>query len=97
MERDVQLDGYRALAMMYIVCIIHPVLWYHIHMDGFDPTMLFEMPVIFYIAGASQTCTRRRTLSETIKNRALRVLLPYYIYIRRTPAHGHGHIHAAAL
>ena len=81
MERDIQLDSYRALAMMYIVCLIHPVLWYHIHIDGFDPTMLFQMPVIFYIAGASQTCTRRRTLSETIKNRALRVLLPYYIYI----------------
>ena len=80
-RRDVQLDCYRALSMMYIVCIIHPVLWYRLSVYGFDPTMLFEMPVIFYIAGASQTYTRRRSMMQTISNRAWRVLIPYYIFI----------------
>ena len=78
MERDVQLDCYRSLTMMYIVCIIHPMLWFHIDVFGFDPTMLLEMPVIFFIAGASQKYTRQRTIIETLKNRSLRVVFPYY-------------------
>ena len=81
MERDVQLDCYRALAMMYIVCIIHPMLWFHFDVFGLDPTMLLEMPVIFFISGASQIYTRQRTIIETIKNRSLRVLFPYYIFL----------------
>ena len=79
MERDVQLDCYRSLTMMYIVCIIHPMLWFHLDVFGFYPTMLLEMPVIFFIAGASQKYTRQRTIIETLKNRSLRVLFPYYI------------------
>ena len=81
MERDVRLDCYRSLTMMYIVCIMHPILWYSIDIFGFDPTMFIDMPVIFFIAGASQTFTQRRNIIDTIKNRAQRVLLPYYIFI----------------
>ena len=79
MERDVQLDCYRSLTMMYIVCIIHPMLWFSFDVFGFDPTMLLDMPVMFFIAGASQQYTPHRSLVETIKNRSLRVLLPYYV------------------
>ena len=81
MERDIQLDCYRALAMMYIVCIIHPILWYNFDIYNIDPTMLVEMPVIFFIAGASQSYSKRRNLIDTIKNRAQRVLLAYYIFL----------------
>ncbi|MGM9699490.1 MAG: acyltransferase [Prevotella sp.] len=79
MERDIKLDCCRALAMMYVVCIMHPILWFRLNVFGFDPTMLLDMPVFFFIAGASQQYTQRRTLVETIKNRSLRVLLPYYV------------------
>ena len=79
MGRDVQLDCYRSMTMMNIVCIMHPMLWFRLNVLGFDPTMLLDMPVMFFIAGASQQYTQRRTLLETIKNRSLRVLLPYYI------------------
>lgn len=73
------MDCYRSMTMMYIVCIIHPMLWFSFDVFGFDPTMLLEMPVIFFIAGASQHYTPRRTLVETIRNRSLRVLMPYYV------------------
>lgn len=67
--------------MIYIVCVIHLICWLFYSNPAVYSAMLFEMPVIFFIAGASQTYTRRRTLAETIRNRALRVLLPYYIFV----------------
>lgn len=81
MERDVQLDCYRALIMMYIVCMIHTSFWFYLDLH-FDKTLLLiEMPVIFFIAGASQSFKKECSLKETIINRSKRVLLPYYIFL----------------
>ena len=81
MERDVQLDCYRALTMMYIVCVIHTSFWFYIDLH-FDKTLLLiEMPVIFFIAGASQSFKKVGSFRQTIINRSKRVLLPYYIFL----------------
>ena len=79
-NRDMQLDMYRGLVMIYIVCFIHVVNWLDYSREPFASLMLFEMPVIFFISGASLSVSRRKCLLENFKNRIHRVLLPYYIY-----------------
>ena len=79
-NRDVQLDMYRGLVMIYIVCFIHVVNWLNFDKEPFTSLMLFEMPVIFFISGASLKISRRKSMLDNLKNRFLRLLLPYYIY-----------------
>lgn len=81
MKRDIQLDCYRSLTMMYIVCVIHTSFWFYLDFHFDKSLMLFEMPVIFFIAGASQSYKKEFHLKETIINRTKRVLLPYYIFL----------------
>ena len=53
MERDKQLDLYRGLSMIYVVCFIHVIYWLKIGSEPILSLMLFEMPLIFFISGAS--------------------------------------------
>lgn len=79
--RDIQLDSYRALTMIYILCVIHVSYWYGLTPEPWRSVILFEMPVIFFISGASlSVASRQKTLFQTLVNRGKRVLAPYYIY-----------------
>lgn len=79
--RDTQLDIYRALLMIYIPCVIHVM---YLLADGGEPFMsllLVEMPLVFFVSGASLSVSRsRRGLWSTVVNRFKRILVPYYIY-----------------
>lgn len=79
--RDTQLDIYRALLMLFIPCVIHVMYWLG---DGSEPYMsllLVEMPLIFFVSGASLSVSRsKRGLWGTVINRFKRVVVPYYIY-----------------
>ena len=80
--RDTQLDIYRALAMIYIICVIHIVYWLGIGEEPIKSLVLFEMPVIFFITGASFSLqTKDKTFKETVVSRFNRVMMPYYIYV----------------
>lgn len=80
-ERDYQLDMYRGLAMIYVVCFIHVLYWLGLGGQPLMSVALFEMPVIFFISGASLSFNRNpRPILNTLKNRFFRILLPYYIY-----------------
>lgn len=80
-KRDVQLDIYRGMSMIYVVCFIHVLFWFHIGKEPYISIALFEMPVIFFISGASFSLSNRNwNLMETFVNRFKRVILPYYIY-----------------
>lgn len=79
--RDTQLDIYRALAMIYIICVIHVVYWLGIGNEPIKSIILFEMPVIFFITGASFSLqTKEKSFIETVVSRFNRVMMPYYIY-----------------
>ncbi len=80
-KRDIQLDAYRALVMMYIVCVIHTVYWFELFNEYVRSAILFEMPLIFFIAGASQQLARPKNTWQMIKNRTKRLLRPYYIWV----------------
>lgn len=79
--RDEQLDLYRGLIMVFIVCFTHVAFWLKSASEPFTSIILFEMPVIFFISGAAlQISNPKRGIIQTIGNRAQRILLPYYIY-----------------
>ena len=79
--RDRQLDIYRAIVMIYIVCVIHCCYLFRDAQEPLLSLFLFAMPLIFFISGASLSVSRsRRGLLETVKNRFRRVVAPYYIY-----------------
>ncbi len=80
--RDARLDTYRAMIMIYTVCVIHTTYWFAVGTEPLLSAMLFEMPVIFFIAGASQAVTeKKRNIIQTIINRSKRILLPLYIFL----------------
>lgn len=79
--RDQQLDIYRALVMIYIVCVIHLEYWYEYIYEPLASLSLFEMPLIFYISGAAYSMKQDvPTFRNILKSRFMRILLPYYIY-----------------
>ena len=80
-SRDIQLDIYRALVMIYILCVIHVTYWLGAFQEPIKSLILFEMPVIFFISGASlQVTLNRRSFISMVGNRASRVLIPFYAY-----------------
>lgn len=81
MERDLLLDRGRGLVMVYIVCIVHSLYWLGIGGEPLKSFALIEMPIIFFIAGASQRYSRKSDgIVAAVKNRFLRVAFPYYVY-----------------
>ncbi len=80
--RDSQLDIYRALVMMYILCVIHISYWLGLAKEPWLSLMLIEMPVIFFISGAAMSLqTKRKTFRQTLTNRCRRLVVPYYVYL----------------
>lgn len=79
--RDTQLDIYRALLMLYIICVIHVLYWLEDGREPFLSLLLVEMPLIFFVSGAAVSVSRsRQGIWDTIVNRLKRVAAPYYIY-----------------
>ena len=82
MNRDTNLDACRALVMIHIVCIIHVLYFFGLGHEITRSALLFEMPAIFFIAGASQSLAKReKGFLETVKNRCKRLLVPFYIFL----------------
>lgn len=81
MERDIQLDCYRSLTMIYIVCVIHILYLFEINNETIKSLALFEMPMIFFIAGASQSYKNKYTFHQVLSSRIKRTIVPYYIFI----------------
>lgn len=81
-ERDKQLDIYRSLSMIYILCVIHVIYWLEVGSEPLKSILLIEMPIIFFISGAASRLSHKndKRFSEVLLNRFKRVLLPYYIY-----------------
>ena len=80
-KRDSQLDAYRGLIMIYIVCVVHVMFWLNFRKEPFLSICLFEMPVIFYISGGSYSLSlNQRNFIEILGNRIKRVILPFLIY-----------------
>lgn len=86
-NRDHRLDIFRSLTMIHIVCVIHVIYWIKIFDEPWRSLLLFEMPAIFFIAGASQSLKKDcsmslfKEMSALFVNRVRRVLVPYYAFL----------------
>lgn len=81
MQRDTSLDAMRGLVMIHVVCVIH-CFFLGVGDERVRSALLFEMPAIFFIAGAAQQYSRHRPgLKETVINRLKRVVLPFYVFL----------------
>lgn len=80
-DRDIQLDQYRGSLMLYIVCFVHVLYWLNLGKEPWLSIILIEMPLIFFISGASLSFHKApRSFTQTCMNRIKRIVLPYYIY-----------------
>lgn len=80
-KRDTQLDNYRALCMIYVVCFIHMLYWLKIGTEPFMSIVLVEMPLIFFVSGAAfSLSSQNKSFWAVCKGRIKRVIIPYYIY-----------------
>lgn len=82
-ERDTTLDALRGLVMMYMVCVIHVAYWLAPVAEPLKSALLFEMPAVFFIAGAAQSLGRgaSQPLAAHVAGRARRVLLPFFLFL----------------
>ena len=79
--RDTQLDIYRALTLILMVCVTHAMWWDFNTPEPYSSIILFTSPLMLFIAGAAMKVSgRRKGFGETVSNRFKRVWLPYYIY-----------------
>lgn len=83
MKRDVELDCYRGLAILWVL-FIHSIYW----MGFFTSTkvavaksyLLFEMPLLFFITGASNSLSAKKKLFNFYIKRIKRIAIPYWVY-----------------
>ena len=82
--RDTSLDVCRGAIMIYITCFIHLMYWEGVSVGIFQSSwvsaILIEMPVIFYIAGASFSLSSKKRYPEYVLSRIRRVAIPYWEY-----------------
>lgn len=82
--RDNNLDLYRGWVMLYIVVFIHilPSIFINIFYNNTTSTLLLiEMPIVFYISGASYAISRKKSYGEYLKGRFKRIIVPLMIYL----------------
>jgi len=82
-QRDNVLDILRGLAMIYVI-FIHCIYWINIFNGRYSSTIkslfLIEMPLFFFIAGASNSMGKQKGVLRFYFSRFQRILLPYWIY-----------------
>ncbi len=82
-HRDVSLDHLRGFAMIWVI-FIHVLFWGKFFPDGsayiFKSFLLFEMPLFFFITGASNSMGKHYPYFKFVEKRFERCLIPYWIY-----------------
>lgn len=81
-KRDNTLDALRGCTMLYIVVIIHGLTSYgylHVH-SLIISILLFEMPLMFFISGASITMASSKSIQLFVVSRIKRVIISYSIW-----------------
>lgn len=83
MNRDETLDLLRGATMLYMIFVCHGLCWFNFVPAAstfFTIVLFIEMPVIFYVSGAALKLASRKSFSQYVKSRMLRVMLPYAIW-----------------
>ena len=82
-ERDQTIDRLRGLAMLWVI-VVHALYWG----DFFDnhyinllkSFFLFEMPLFFFVTGASNSFSKMDDYFKYVQRRYSRILIPYWFF-----------------
>jgi len=82
-KRDTTIDIFRGIAMIWVL-IIHSLFWTGVFKTGVEYTvksfLLIEMPLFFFLAGASNYMSKRKSILNFYFTRLQRIIIPYWIY-----------------
>ncbi len=81
--RDESLDHLRGFAMLWVI-FVHVIFWGKIITDGYayivKTFILFEMPLFFFITGASNSMGKKYSYGAFVAKRYERCLIPYWVF-----------------
>lgn len=79
-KRDLDLDFLRAFGIIWVI-LIHTLYWPSLVDQSIGLSLLLiEMPLIFFLIGASNIYAKKRTLRDFYYRRIMRILKPYELY-----------------
>lgn len=81
--RDKTLDYLRGFAMLQVI-VVHVLYWAGFFSSPYinyaKSFCLFEMPVFFFVTGASTLHSRYVTYADFVQRRFLKMLIPYWVF-----------------
>jgi surface polysaccharide O-acyltransferase-like enzyme len=80
--RDTDLDDFRAFALIWVL-LLHCLYWFGLVAPRWSVLRswaLCEMPVLFFVAGASNSLGRARSARSFYAARLTRILFPFWLY-----------------
>lgn len=78
--RNEKLDVFRGMVILYIVGVIHMLYWSGFITYKYKSLFLIEMPIIFYIMGATFILKPQKFTILYFIKRFLRCMIPFYFY-----------------
>ena len=83
MNRDKTLDRLRGVAVLWVL-VVHVLYWGGFFTNGYinllRSFLLFEMPLFFYIIGATNSFSKVNSYFGFIIKRFQRILIPYWVF-----------------
>ena len=83
MIRDKTIDRLRGFAMIWVI-VVHVFYWGHFFTNGyvnlFMSFCLFEMPLFFFVTGASNSFSKVNGYFNFVRKRFQRILIPYWVF-----------------
>ena len=83
MSRDKTIDRLRGFAMLWVI-VVHVLYWGNFFTNGYVNLLksfcLFEMPLFFFITGASNSFSKITGYFDFVSKRFWRILIPYWVF-----------------
>ncbi len=83
MSRDKTIDRLRGFAMFWVI-VVHVLYWGNFFTNGYVNLLksfcLFEMPLFFFITGASNSFSKISGYFDFVSKRFHRILIPYWVF-----------------
>ena len=83
MSRDKTIDHLRGFAMFWVI-VVHVLYWGSFFTNGYVNLLksfcLFEMPLFFFITGASNGFSKTKNYFDFVSKRFQRILIPYWVF-----------------
>lgn len=82
-KRNETIDRLRGFAMLWVI-VVHTLYWGNFSSDSYYNLLksffLFEMPLFFFVTGASNSFSRTKGYFNFVYKRYKRILIPYWVF-----------------